>query len=98
MRPWKRENSDAQSPWADDYVSAAEREIYGDDEAAVIAQERRNARLARHPHPDIDPEDVAVHRDDLLDQARITDTTVEVFAQRRHLLNGRPGLPWKDQT
>lgn len=64
----------------------------------VIAQERRTARLARHPHPDIGPEDVATHRDDLPTGTRITDATVEVIAQRLHLLSGRPGLPWRDDA
>lgn len=98
MRPWKRENTDARSPWADDYVSEAERAAYGDDEAAVIAQERRNVRLAVHPLPSIDPEEVVSTREELPDEVRITDDTVEVLAHRLHLLSGRPGLPWKDDA
>lgn len=98
MRPWKRGNTDARSPFADDYVSEAERDAYGDDDAAVIAQERRNVRLAIHPHAPLDPEQVAGHRDELPEQDPITDATVEVIAQRLHLLGGRPGLPWRSDA
>lgn len=84
--------------WANQYVSRAEREALGDDHAALLAEERRRARIHRRHDPGIDPDQVASTRDDLPKGTRITDTTVEVLAHRLHLLNGRPGLPWRDDA
>lgn len=84
--------------WANQYVSRAEREALGDADAALLAEKRRLARLHRRHDPGIDPEAVAGHRDELPEQAQITDATVEVIAQRLHLLNGRPGLPWRSDA
>lgn len=84
--------------WANQYVSPAEREALGDDDAALLAEDRRRARIHRRHDPGIDPEQVASTREGLPKGARITDTTVEVLAQRIHLLNGWPGLPWRDDA
>lgn len=93
MRLRRREEDTAPlSPYADDWVTAKERSILGDQEAARLAHERRAEQARRRPPFIIDPEvDLVAERSDLADEGvaeDISTAALDVLAGREALLDG----------
>lgn len=83
--------------WADQYVTPAERDRLGDDDAAILAEERWRERERGRPPVPLAEGDVSPVRPDVTaPEDRFDDPVViEILAYRVHLISGRPGLPWK---
>lgn len=81
--------------WADDYTTKQERRVLGDDAAAILAQERQRQQQRRRRPFVLDLEEDVSPTRPATQEARSDETYLEVIAQRQHLLDGRPGLPWK---
>lgn len=99
MRLRRRDDDTAPlSPWADDWVTATERRLLGDEDAARLAHERRRDAGRYRPRSVIDFEAYVSDERPTVDVAnRDDEVAVAILAGRRALLADRP-MPFKKET
>lgn len=97
MRPRRSTPLERLTTWADQYVTPAERAELGDDDAAVLAWERMRERERGRPPEPLAEGDLVAERPEVPDRPD-DPVIIEIMAYRRHLVSGRPGLPWRAEA
>lgn len=95
MRLRRRDDHTAPpSPYADDWVTATERRLLGDEEAARVAHERRR-EAGRYRPPFVMTEDDLTPERPTVDGHRRDETVLAILAGRQALLDGLL-MPFKE--
>lgn len=84
--------------WADQYVTERERQRLGDDEAARLAHRRRTVKAWARPPFEPSEGDVSAERPEVTASDRRTDEARQILAERARILDGRHGLPFRDEV
>lgn len=98
MRLRREVTHEALTLWADQYVTKRDRQRLGDDDAAALAHRRMTARSWERPAFVPDEGDVSTVRPVVTAKDRQTDEARSILAMRARALDGRHGLPFRDEA